>query len=76
MCFLSVARKILPGISRLKGTAMYELFISMRQRAENALNQLDQVDHSKEVSFSFSTLENGPHYISFKYTTLEVVTYN
>jgi len=48
VCFLKVASKILPGISRLKGTALYELYLCVRQRAVLALSQLDKVDHSKE----------------------------
>eukprot|EP00088_Acartia_fossae_P039108 TRINITY_DN4068_c1_g1_i1.p1 TRINITY_DN4068_c1_g1~~TRINITY_DN4068_c1_g1_i1.p1 ORF type:complete len:520 (+),score=62.08 TRINITY_DN4068_c1_g1_i1:37-1596(+) len=48
LCFLNVASKVLPGISRLKGTALYELYLTVRQRAIRALSQLNQVDHSKE----------------------------
>ena len=30
--FLEVASKILPGISRLKGSALFELYLVMQQR--------------------------------------------
>jgi len=36
--FLEIARKILPGISRLKGTALYELYLSIQQRALRAFH--------------------------------------
>ncbi|XP_023336991.1 protein msta [Eurytemora carolleeae] len=46
--FLEIARKLLPGISRLKGTSLYELFLTVKQRAVLALAQLHEIDHSKE----------------------------
>ena len=39
--FLEIARKILPGISRLKGTALFELYLVMQQRGVRAMNSLD-----------------------------------
>jgi len=36
--FLEIASKILPGISRLKGTALFELYICMQQRSIRAYN--------------------------------------
>lgn len=36
--FLDIASKLLPGISRLKGTSLYELSITTQQRAFNSLN--------------------------------------
>jgi len=36
--FLEIARKILPGISRLKGTALYELYLAIQQRALRAFH--------------------------------------
>jgi len=36
--FLSIAQKILPGVSRLKGTALYELYLTIQQRAVRAIN--------------------------------------
>merc|ERR1719481_121664 len=35
--FLSVAQKILPGISRLKGSSLFELYLSLQQRAVSLL---------------------------------------
>merc|ERR1712004_504506 len=43
--FLEIARKILPGISRLKGTALYELYLSIQQRALRAFFAQDVVGH-------------------------------
>ena len=37
--FLEIASKILPGISRLKGTALFELYLCMQQRGIRAFNQ-------------------------------------
>lgn len=37
--FLEMASKILPGISRLKGTALFELYLCMQQRGIRAVNQ-------------------------------------
>ena len=39
--FLEIASKILPGISRLKGTALFELYLVMQQRGVRAMNSLD-----------------------------------
>ena len=39
--FLQIASKILPGISRLKGTALFELYLVMQQRGIRAMNSLD-----------------------------------
>jgi len=47
-CFLDISSKILPGISRLKGTSLYELFLTVKQRAVQALGQLDTINHTKE----------------------------
>lgn len=46
--FLEIASKILPGISRLKGTSLYELFLTVKQRVLFALSQLETVAHTKE----------------------------
>jgi len=43
--FLDIASKLLPGISRLKGTSLYELSITTQQRAFNSLNKnTDAID--------------------------------
>ena len=39
--FLEIASKILPGISRLKGSALFELYLVMQQRGIRAMNTLD-----------------------------------
>ena len=39
--FLEIASKILPGISRLKGTALFELYLVMQQRGVRAMASLD-----------------------------------
>ena len=39
--FLEIASKILPGISRLKGTALFELYLVMQQRGIRAMNSLN-----------------------------------
>merc|ERR1712137_703234 len=49
--FLEISRKLLPGISRLKGTTLYELFLTMKQRATLALNLAnpDQIDVKESI---------------------------
>lgn len=42
----------------VQGTALYELYLCVRQRAVLALSQLDKVDHSKEVCTMFLDLYN------------------
>lgn len=39
--FLEIASKILPGISRLKGSALFELYLVMQQRGIRAMNSLE-----------------------------------
>jgi len=39
--FLEIASKILPGISRLKGSALFELYLVMQQRGIRAMNALE-----------------------------------
>jgi hypothetical protein len=41
---ISIADKILPGISRLKGTTLYELFLVYQQRALNWKNLRAKMD--------------------------------
>lgn len=47
-CFLEVASKVLPGISRLKGTSLFELYLTIKQRVILALSQLNTINHNKE----------------------------
>jgi len=46
--FLGIAQKVLPGISRLKGSSLFELYLTIQQRAVSALQdpslQLSPVD--------------------------------
>ena len=39
--FLEIASKILPGISRLMGSALFELYLVMQQRGIRAMNSLE-----------------------------------
>jgi hypothetical protein len=42
----------------VKGTALYELYLTLKQRAILALSQLNSVDHSKEVGIKYNIYNN------------------
>lgn len=67
---LSIADKLLPGISRLKGTTLYELYLTYQQRGMNwnswtlggvgRIGKMAELEEKrdKDVSSAFKTAEN------------------
>jgi len=55
-CILNVANKVIPGISRLRGTTLHELFLTYQQRG---LNWYHNGQHgSKDIISVFKTAED------------------
>ena len=54
-CILSVADKIIPGISRLRGTTLYELFLTYQQRGLNWYHRAER--SAKDILSVFKTAE-------------------
>uniref|UniRef100_A0A0K2URL9 SET and MYND domaincontaining protein DDB_G0273589like [Megachile rotundata] n=2 Tax=Lepeophtheirus salmonis TaxID=72036 RepID=A0A0K2URL9_LEPSM len=66
-CLLQVAEKILPGISRLRGTTLYELYLTYQQRA---LNWKGEGKKQEEILAAFRTakdvLSQSIQYLQFE----------
>ena len=57
-CILTVADKIIPGISRLRGTTLYELFLTYQQRGLNWYHRAQR--GAKDILSVFKVSERTP----------------
>lgn len=70
---LQVADRLLPGISRLRGTTLYELFLTHQQRGLN-WSKADSQKSPKDVLSAFKVRERGSNILSvlFKLFLLQI----